>query len=261
MASPSPSRAEKPEADSLVAFPDRDADHKPKLLVALGRGGTGKSVFVRTVVERAHNAGRELAIADADRTNATLQNFFADVIRPDYQDEKTVHDWLDEVINQQVEKKLTVVLDMGGGDQVFKGFARELELASAMTATGIIPVAVHLIGPDLDDLAYLRDIEESNSFCPAATALVLNEGLIRDNRPREAAFDAVRSDPIYRKALKRGAREVWFPKLGCMQEVNSRHLLFAAAEQGALGFTNRLRVGVWRRQVEEALLPISDWLP
>lgn len=137
MASASPSRAEKPEPDRLVPFPDRGPDHRPKLVVAQGRGGTGKSVFIRTVVERAQNAGREPAVADADRTNATLPLFFADVIRPEYQDETSVHDWLDEVVNQQVEKKMTVVLDMGGGDQVFKRFARELELAPAMEAAGI----------------------------------------------------------------------------------------------------------------------------
>lgn len=46
-----------------------------------------------------------------------------------------------------------------------------------------------------------------------------------------------------------------------MQEVNHRRLLFAAAEESALGFTNRLRVSVWRRQVEQALQPIAEWLP
>jgi hypothetical protein len=194
--------------------------HRPKLIVTHGRGGTGKSTFVRAIVERAQAAGRAPAIADADRTNATLPSFFADVIRPAYPDDKTVRDWLDSLINQQADQQMTVVLDMGGGDQVFKDFARSLELANLLESVGIMPVALHFIGPDIDDLSYLRDIEDSGAFCPPSTAIVLNEGLIKDRRPVEAAFADVREDPIFRAAIKRGAREIVFPLLACMKEVN-----------------------------------------
>jgi hypothetical protein len=65
---------------------------------------------------------------------------------------------------------------------------------------------------------------------------------------------------VFREALKRGARQVWFPRLGCMQEVTSRRLSFATAER-ELGFTNRQRVAIWWRQVAEALQPVAAWLP
>jgi hypothetical protein len=233
---------------------------KPKLLVTHGRGGTGKSTFVRVLIERTRDADREAAIADADRTNATLASFFTDVLRPEHPDDQTVLDWLDDLVNQQAEDRISVILDMGGGDQVFKRFAASLELASLLDGANITPVALHFIGPDIDDLAYLKDIEESGAFCPPQTVLVLNEGLIRDARPREAAFAEVRNHSVYRKALDRGAREVWFPRLACMQEINTRRLLFAAAE-ASLGLTNRQRVAIWRREVDKALAPISDWLP
>ena len=235
-------------------------ERRPKLVVTHGRGGTGKSTFVRVLLERAQEAGREVAAADADRTNATLSSFFAAVLRPDHPDDQTVHDWLDDLVNQQAEDRMTVILDMGGGDQVFKRFARELELAKLMDGAGIMPVALHLIGPDLDDLAYLHDVEQTGAFCPTATVLVLNEGLIRGGQPPEVAFAGVREHAIYKAALKRGAREIRFPKLACMQEINERRLLFAAAEK-SLGMTNRQRVAIWRREVDKALLPASDWLP
>jgi len=200
-------------------------------------------------------------LADADRTNATLQTFFTGVIRPEYPDEKTVHDWLDAVINQQAADKVTVILDMGGGDQVFKRFAMELQLSELLEGAGIMPVALHFLGPDLDDLGYLNDIEQSNAFCPRATVIILNEGVIKDGRPKEAAFSDIRAHPIFLAAIKRGAREVWFPRLGCMQEVNSRRLSFADAERAELGLTNRQRVAIWRRAVEQAIEPIVDWLP
>jgi len=249
------------ETDDPLAAPAQVADTRPKLVVTHGRGGTGKSTFVRVMFERAQSAGRPPILADADRTNATLQAFFKGVVRPDYPDERTVHDWLDAVVNQQAADKVTVVLDMGGGDQVFKRFAMELRLAELLDEAGIMPVALHFIGPDLDDLSYLNDIEQSKAFCPPATALILNEGLIKDGRPKEAAFSEIRAHTIFQAAIRRGAREVWFPRLGCMQEVNSRRLSFANAEAAELGLTNRQRVAIWRRVVEQAIQPIAEWLP
>ena len=233
---------------------------QPKLCVTHGRGGTGKSTGVRILKERADEAGRPVAIADADRTNATLAAFYQDVVRPEYPDEKTVADWLDELVNSQAETRMSLLLDMGGGDQVFKRFAASLELASLLQREGIMPVALHFFGPDIDDLAYLHDIEQSGAFCPTQTVLVLNQGLIKDARPTDAAFAEVRDHSIYRSALKRGAKEIVLPRLACMQEVNSRRLTFAGAEKG-LGLTNRQRVVIWRRDVAKALAPISDWLP
>ena len=49
----------------------------------------------------------------------------------------------------------TVLLDMGGGDQVFKRFAQSIELVTLLDQVGIMPVALHCIGPDIDDLSYL----------------------------------------------------------------------------------------------------------
>ena len=239
-------------------------EETPKLIVTHGRGGTGKSTFARLLIERAHETGRPPTVADADRTNATLPKFFDDVLRPPSTDDKSVTDWLDAVVNAQAEQRVTVVLDMGGGDQVFKRFAIELQLVDMLLEAGIEPVALHMLGPDLDDLAYLRDIEDSTAFCPPHTALVLNEGLIRDSRPREVAFTAVRDSPAYRAAVKRGCVEIWFPRLGCMAAVNGTpRLSFGrAAEAGSgLGLTNRQRVWVWRRQAEASLAPIAAWLP
>ena len=233
---------------------------QPKMVVTHGRGGTGKSTGVRILKERADEAGRPVVIADADRTNATLGAFYEGVERPDHPDEKTVADWLDELVNTQAESRMSVMLDMGGGDQVFKRFAASLDLAALLHAEGIMPVALHFFSPDIDDLAYLQDVEASGAFCPAQTVLVLNEGLIKDARPVDAAFAELREHSIFRAALKRGAREIVLPRLTCMQEVNSRRLSFAGAEK-ELGLTNRQRVAMWRRAVAKALAPIDGWLP
>ena len=243
-----------------AADPEPMPAEQPKMVVTHGRGGTGKSTGVRILKERADEAGRPVAIADADRTNATLGSFYADVVRPEYRGEQGVTDWLDDLVNTQAETRMSMLLDMGGGDQVFKRFAASLDLAALLQAEGIMPVALHFFGPDIDDLGYLRDIEESGAFCPAQTVLVLNAGLIKDTRPVDVAFAGMREHPIYLAALKRGAKEIVLPRLSCMQEVNSRRLSFAGAEK-ALGLTNRQRVAMWRRDVAKALAPVADWLP
>jgi hypothetical protein len=232
----------------------------PKFIVAHGRGGTGKSTFVRIIAERAQAAGRDVIIADADRTNATLGNFFSGVIRPEYPDDRSVMDWLDDLVNGIADAKQTVLLDLGGGDNVFKPFAAGLELANLLTSAGIMPVAMHFMGPDIDDLSYLATIETANAFCPSQTILVKNEGLIKDARPRDVAFSNVVKHDIYRAAVKRGAREVWLPRLACMPEISSGRMLFSVAET-KLGLTDRQRVAIWRRAVEKELAPVVDWLP
>ena len=127
---------------------------------------------------------------------------------PSLRRQSTVTDWLDDLVNTQAETRMSLLLDMGGGDQVFKRFAASLDLAALLQAEGIMPVALHFFGPDIDDLGYLRDIEESGAFCPAQTVLVLNAGLIKDTRPVDVAFAGMREHPIYLAALKRGAKEI-----------------------------------------------------
>ena len=49
---------------------------RAKLVVPLGRGNTGKTIFVRWLAERAAKHGRPLALGDGDPTNATLAEYF-----------------------------------------------------------------------------------------------------------------------------------------------------------------------------------------
>jgi Mrp family chromosome partitioning ATPase len=81
-------RADMAEATDLEPMPAE----QPKMVVTHGRGGIGKSTGVRILKERADEAGRPVAIADADRTNATLGSFYADVVRPEYRGEQGVTD-------------------------------------------------------------------------------------------------------------------------------------------------------------------------
>ena len=239
-----------------------------RLVIPLGRGARGKTWWTRWAVERAQQAGRDVVVADADRTNATLSAYFAGVVTPPSANDADMRDWFGAFCDQLIERRLTAALDLGGGDLLLKRLAREIGLADFLEANGVQPVAVHLLGPDRDDLAYLRDLEADRLFAPEATILVLNEALVPQGRSVQAAFGSVVEHPIFLAAVKRGARPVWMPRLVPAHEVDDRRLPFAAAEAGRvkdgqppIGPWVRQYVAVWRRAMEANFAPVAGWLP
>jgi hypothetical protein len=239
-----------------------------RFVVTLGRGGRGKTWWMRWAAERAQDHGRSVVIADADRTNATLSAYFAHVLTPPSADDADMRDWFAALCERQIDARFTLLLDLGGGDLILKQLAREIGLVPFLEAHGVQPVAVYLIGPDRDDLAYLRDLEADGLFAPKATLLVLNHALVPTGRSVSAAFQPVLDSAIFRTALERGARSVWMPRLAPAHEVDDRRITFAAAEasqtkqgQSPIGPWNRQLIANWRRDMEASFAPVADWLP
>ena len=246
------------------------SDHMsaPKLVLALGRGKTGKSTFIRWAAESALERGAEPVIADADRTNATLAAFFENVTRPESPEDEDVRLWLNDFVDRQIENQFSAFLDLGGGDLILKTWARDLELALFLEQHGVVPVAVHFFGCDLDDLSYLRDIEENAGFRPQQTVIVLNEGLVPIGRVARTAFRPIIEHEVFRKVLDRGAVVVRMPRLACMHEIERRRLSFADAEAGRvkagqdrIGPVNRQLISIWRREMASAFAKIAQWMP
>jgi hypothetical protein len=234
----------------------------------MGRGKTGKSTFIRWAAERAFRMGRSPVIADGDRTIATLAAFFEGVARPPSPDPLDMKEWLNGMIEGQIEERFNVLLDLGGGDLIWKEHARDLALVNLCEQYGVDPVGVHFLGCDLDDLAYLRDVEAGGVFAPRKTLLVLNEGTVPSGRSVARAFDAVQNHEIYRAAVARGARPIFMPRLGCMTEVDRRRIMFEDAEAGRvkegqdrIGPINRQMIAIWRREMDAAFADVADFLP
>jgi hypothetical protein len=214
-------------------------------------------------------AEKPIVIGDCDRNNQTLTSFFGDAVeRPAHPDDDSVVTWLNVAIDDMMETRVSLLLDMGGGDLVLPRYASSMQLPGFLESEGICPVAMHFVGPAIDDLATLHEIEQSRAFCPEATIIVLNAGLIRDTRAPDLAFQAVREHPTLLSAIKRGAKVVVMPKLGCMHEVDKRRLSFADAQAGRvkagqepLGPTMRQMVALWRRAMDAAFSPVESWLP
>jgi len=246
--------------------PPIDMTDAPKLLLALGRGKTGKSTFVRWAAERSLGLGGLPVIADADRTNATLAAFFENVERPPSPADDDVLDWLEGFADRQITERFSAFLDMGGGDLVLKNWAASIDLAPFLVENGITPVALHFMGSDIDDLTYLRDIE--TIFQPRHTAIVLNEGTLSPGRVARKAFAPILRHDIFLAAAERGAQVVRMPALACMQEVEIRGLGFQDAQAGKvkpgqamIGPVARQKISLWRKEMAASFAPIASWIP
>lgn len=241
----------------------------PLFILPLGRGTRGKTWWVRWAVDRALAHGRDIVIADADRTNATLSAYFQGVVTPPSADDADMRDWFAAFVERQIAEHFNALIDLGAGDLILKQLAREIGLTAFLERYDIRPVAVHLLGPDPDDLAYLHDVEQDRLFAPAATILVLNAALVPRNRAEKAAFQAtVLEHPVFLKALERGATVVWMPRLAVAHEIDARRIAFTAAEdnkvkpgQAPIGPWNRQLIHNWLRDMEENFAPVAHWLP
>jgi hypothetical protein len=239
--------------------PASDTAKQPTMVIAAGRGKVGKSVTLRWMIERALARGDLPVIADADRTNATLSAFFPLAIRPASAEDEDVRLFLNQLADDQIGSRANSFLDLGGGDLTLKQWTRDLDLSSFLASYGIRPVLLHLLGSDIDDLAYLRDLE--TVFAPPHTAIVLNAGMVPSGRSPLTAFTPILEHAVFKAAVERGAKVIRMPRLGCMQEVDARRLSFADADHGdSFPPTARQLVRMWRREMEKAFETVTPWI-
>ena len=238
------------------------------LILPLGRGIHGKTFWARWLVDTLRNEGRTVDVVDADRTNATLTDYFPDAIKPASAEDADVEDRLRITTEAMMERPRTTLMDFGANDLTIKRVALRLGDFNGYLAEGLVRgVAVHFLGADHDDLALLRDMEEG-VFAPPATILMLNEALLPPG-VSTAAFKPIMQDDIFQKAVKRGAVPVYMPRLGAdaVRELNRRRLGFIAASLGQPG-PDGTRIGPWNRGLiktwREAMLashaPVMEWL-
>jgi hypothetical protein len=172
----------------LERAPVADACENPRAVFAVGRGGRGKTIAYRWMIDRALNQGRPIIIADADRTNQTLAAFFVElVMSPPSAADDDMRPWLDGLLEKAIGQRQSLIVDLGGGDQLLKHVALELGLAEFLTRNAITPVVLHFIGADSDDLAYLREAERDRLLAPEKTAFQCRRGA--DGRVTRRSLD------------------------------------------------------------------------
>jgi len=240
-----------------------DLSGKPKALLAIGMGSTGKTTLLRWVCERSlmQGAGDDLTLASVDPISRELAAYFPSTMAPKTADPAAIVRWLEQLIAALMENRRSAAIDFGGGDTSLTRLVGEMpDLVTMMEDAGVAPVAIYMLSPRSSDLTPLAALE-AVGFQPRATALVLNEGRADTSREREQEFAHIRRHSAYRAALARGAVEVWMPRLFAAKAIEDRRMAFRAAVDGGVGMFDRSRTRAWLASMETAFAPISSWLP
>ena len=261
-------------ADHKTATKAIDAvKRKPRLYLPLGRQRTGKTVLSRVLIEALDHPYR-LRVIDADPNNQSLSQARPDSEVPPYVDGDERREWIEQCIDRLVsgatgdEDRHDVIMDLGGNDLLLKRLGAEVALADMLESFGVQPVAIHMLGTDDADLSYLRDVEDNGLFCPKATILVLNRGLVSPSRDHVAAFKPVMDSDIVRRTVARGARVVVMPALDKVLMERTEKLKLTSFRAALLpeniktvGLLNATRVKLWlERDLPVMVSQIEEYL-
>jgi hypothetical protein len=188
-----------------ATMPDRGTIH-----TLLGRGRTGKTTWARWAVERARLAGRDVAAADGDRNNGTLGSFYRDARSPAAGDDATMTAWLENLTEETITRRGSLVLDMGGGDRAFATVAQHHGFNEVLPAEGVDLVAWYFLAGGRDDAETLVHME-AMGFQPPRTVIVLNEGLAPVLPAGQDPFAAALRAKSVQRVLDRGAKLLRMP--------------------------------------------------
>jgi hypothetical protein len=248
-----------------------DLSGQPKVLLTIGPGSVGKTTALRYIAERAAAQKRATFFAAIDPENHELSSYFEGVQRPPSFEPDAVVAWLEKFLALSLENKATAAIDMGGADiNLGRLVASDSTMVQVTENAGVAVVALYLLSPRLSDLAVLAALEQAG-FHPTATAIVLNEGRMSDPTvTREEAFARTMQHGAYKAAVKRGAQQIWMPRLSPAKEVEDRRITFGQARDATmisgrcippLGRFDRMRVCAWLDRMDTEWAQIGSWLP
>lgn len=258
-----------------------DLSDRRKLICLIGEGNRGKTTLARLILEWRAMAGLPTLAAALDPRNRTLAHFFAGVVQPGSQDPATrrfvptfepgkIAKWLEDALLHLIRDPQDAVFDFGGGDPSLMTVLGSVpDAVEQLEKAGVSVVALYCLGPREADLTALHALE-ARGFRPRATALVRNEAVALPHVEREVAFARVVRHSAYQAAVRRGAMELWLPRLHeAAGEIEAKRLHFTQARDGIspegrtvapLGPFNRSRVRVFLDRAAWEMDPIKTWL-
>ena len=240
----------------LTAKPDANEHARPKLILPIGSGRTGKSFWSRWLIERAADRGAPLEIIDGDTVAPGLARIYKDAqLAPDATFPADQHKWFERAIEAAALSRRSAIVDFGPSLFGFADWLADAPLALAMEEAGVDLVAVYFLTPDpysLPRLPYLIDLIK-----PPRTVIVLNEwGLDTNSIP--SAFDAILKDTAVVAARADGARIVAMPDLPDAERLEGirrrRPALTRDPRQDDPVFSG------WLDRMDEAFAPVADWI-
>ena len=261
--------AARPSQDQEIARHGVDLTGKKKVIFFVGRGKTGKTMLIRWLSETALASDVPFLMADMDPTNDTFSKYIDGVARPSEPGDPALSlKWLESLLQHAMGTGMSLFVDLGGGDTTLRRLViQSPDLVSMFEEAGFAVVLLYTVGPQEEDLSPLATMS-ALGLLPAATAIVLNEGLVEVGEGRDAAFARISRHSVFKAALNRGAVPVWMPKLLPAAQVEMRRLHFRDAAAGhngqgnsPLGPFDRARVGTWLKAMDANFEGIKTWLP
>jgi hypothetical protein len=221
------------------------AARDPVVAFRFGRGRTGGSTWLDTVIQLARVASRPVLVGDADRRNPTLSGLYpvggeVSAMPPPTSDETAdVKDFLTSAVGESIARRMSLVMDMSGGDRALQEHGRDLGMVEICEAHGMLPLAFFMCGPEMDDFDHIVSIWEAGYFRPRHGLLIFNEHLVAQGRTPVGAFNAIVARPEIKELMSAGVVPIFLPRLACLPEVRKAGLSLLDAATGGYAADGR----------------------
>jgi len=213
---------------------ERVPARRPVLVVRHGRGRTGGSTFLDFLIQRARIEGRAVLIGDGDRRNATLAALYPSgsaggAFLPKSDETPDVKEWIRCLVSKMVQERISLVLDLGAGDQVLAESCRELDLVEFCEDHEVEPLFLGTLGPDTEDFEHLLTIMRAGFFKTRRVIFVLNHNLVRAGKTVAGEFDEILARPELAEWDGPGFKIMRMPRLIYMEKIRLSGLNFYEA--------------------------------
>jgi len=239
-----------------------------RMIIFGGRGRIGNSTIANAVFEEMQRRAHEVTAWDLDR--APMLARFVEARRPTGPDGKpdgsdpARRRALEKAIDETIRGTKHAVVYPGGGDDpmVLQLQDRLPDMTALFADAGLETVAVHVVGPQLKDLAYYRAVQGTATY--ARQVVVLNYGMAPDGVDPDAAFTLVRktvgnSCPVF------VVRQLPPAAIDALLDRDKGYTMREVAENDASGliFTHRMELISWLNgdaERREGISPLVDEL-
>ena len=230
-----------------------------RLILALGRGKSGKTIWARWLAEAMRARGINPVVADADTDGTGLCRYEESVLRL-CRHNGAEHSWWDAVLADSEDRSgRPVVVDFSHNPGLIHRVDPEgTDFRDRYAEIGFDVTKVCFFAPDAGDAAAF--VNNGARVTATDTLLVLNEGAPGERGSRQ--FDSVLAHPAVREAIDHGERVARMPTfradLAGDREIASliEFSKIGVAGEEPLAF-KRVTMRTWLDRMETAFSPFS----
>jgi hypothetical protein len=233
-----------------------------RLILALGRGHSGKTLWSRWILETMRGRGVSPIVADADSITHGLARHDESAVSPGGGVNAEGSWWRRATVNGEGLAGRPVVVDFSPDvGLIHRVDPAGLDFADRYSARGFDVTKVFFFGPDIGDAVIFSN--NGAAVTATSTLLVLNEGVVGSRKADR--FDPVVAHPTVRQAIETGASVVRMPELHLNRNRIGAIANFTAFAEGDGDGTKPLSaelyaVRTWLKRMDDAFAPFRNVL-